>query len=148
MIETSVSTVHSTMALSISTAAELSSRVNLWTPQPRRKSLGGRGWQECIEPDEGYAPGRIVGHFNEVIICVLPRVLFFAARRSTRRHHPNGRVDCPLDDGIVVIDCRRVELAAEIFDAPTPSEGFRRARMAGMHRAGRGVRVRSYRWTF
>ena len=118
------------------------------TSQPCQRGFGGRGWQEFIEPDEGYAPGPIVGHFEEVIICVLPRVLFFAGRRSTRRHHPNGRVDCPLDDGIVVIDCRGVELAAEIFDAPIPSEGFLKARMVGMNEAERGVRARSYRWTF
>ena len=99
--------------------------------------------------NEGYAPDRIVGHFDEVIICVLPTVLFFAVGRSTCRYDPNGCLDGPFNDGIVDIDCRRVELAGEFVDAPASSEGFRRVvNMAGMHRAGRGVRAWSYRWKF
>ena len=117
-------------------------------PESRWKGFGGRGWQECIEPDEGYAPGRIVGRFNEVVICVSTRVLFLAAGRSTRQDDSNGGPDGRFDDGIDDMDCRGVELAAEIFEAPASSEGFLKVRMVGMHRAGRGVRAWSYCWTF
>ena len=83
------------------------------TPQPHRRGLGGRGWQECVEPDEGYAPSCNVGRFEVVIICVSPRVFFFAAGRSTRRDDPNRRLDVQFDDGMVNIKCRGVEFAGE-----------------------------------
>ena len=76
------------------------------------------------------------------------RVLFFAAGRSARQDDPNGRLDGRFDDGIVDINSRGVELAGEFLDARASLEGLRRARMAGMRRAGLGVRARSYRWIF
>ena len=57
------------------------------------------------------------------------------------------RFDGPFDDGIVDIDCSRVELADKHVAFLALLEGLR-VKIAGMHRAGRGVRARWYRWTF
>ena len=77
-----------------------------------------------MEQGEEYAPGRIVGLFDKVIICVSPRVLFFAAGQFTRRDHPNGCLNGPFDDGIVNIDCRGVEPAGEFSMAQPHRRGF------------------------
>ena len=56
-VETGVSAVNPAIAFSILPTAggvELAGKCS--SPQPLRRGLGGRGWQECVEPDEGYAP--------------------------------------------------------------------------------------------
>ena len=74
--------------------------------------------------------------------------VIFRCRTIYSLRYPNGRLDGRFADGIVAIDCSRVELAGGFLDAPALSEGFRSEWMIEMHRARRGVRARSYRWTF
>ena len=98
------------MALSISTAAELSSRVNL-----RRPSL-----VTGVSEDVGLRAGRIVGRFDKVVIACRRECYSFTAGRSPRQEHRNGRLDHRFDDGIFDIARRGVEEETAVSDEESP----------------------------